>query len=44
METVCADNAILLDYLATEVALEEPEIGSTDPIFLIDNTFMHDKL
>jgi hypothetical protein len=25
------DNAILLDYLTSKVALEEPEIGSTDP-------------
>jgi len=30
-------NAILLDYLACEVALEEPEIGSTDPNIQIDN-------
>ena len=26
-----ADNAILLDYLTSEVALDEPAVGSTDP-------------
>jgi hypothetical protein len=31
------DNAILLDHLASEVAREEPEIGSTDPNIPIDN-------
>jgi hypothetical protein len=31
------DNAILLDYLSSKVALQEPEIGSTDPNLSIDN-------
>jgi len=31
------DNASLLDYLTSEVALEEPEIGSTYPNIPIDN-------
>jgi len=35
---------VLLDYLTTEVALEEPEIGSTDPNILIDNNCMDDEL
>jgi hypothetical protein len=30
-EAGSVDNAILLDYLASEVALEEPEVGSTEP-------------
>jgi len=30
MEAACGDNPILLDYLTSEVALEEPGIGSTD--------------
>jgi hypothetical protein len=30
MESACVDNAILLEYLASEVALEEPDIESTD--------------
>jgi hypothetical protein len=38
------DNAILLDYLASEVALEEPEIGSTDPNIPIDNNCTDDEL
>jgi hypothetical protein len=38
------DNAILLDYLSSEVALEEPEIGRTDPNILIDNSCMDDKM
>jgi hypothetical protein len=40
MVAACVDNAILLDYLASEVALEEPEIGRTDPNILIDNNCM----
>ena len=31
VEAVHVEHAIHLDYLASEVALEEPEIGSTDP-------------
>jgi len=37
VESAGVDNAILLDYLTSEVALEEPEIGSTDPNIPIDN-------
>jgi hypothetical protein len=33
-EAARIDNAILGDFLTTEVALEEPEIGSTNPTFL----------
>jgi len=38
------DNAILLEYLASVVAPEEPEIGSTDPNTLIDNNCKDDEL
>ena len=38
------DNVILLDYVASEVALQEPEIGSTDPNIPIDNNCTHDEL
>jgi len=31
VEAAPVDNAIPLDYFTSEVALEEPEIGSTDP-------------
>ena len=37
-------NAILLDYLTSKVALEEPEIGSTDPYIPIDNNCTDDEL
>jgi len=37
-------NAILLDYLTSEVALEEPEIGSTDPNIPIDHNCMDEEL
>jgi hypothetical protein len=37
LEAARVENAILLDYLASEVALEEPEIRSTDPNSPIDN-------
>ena len=37
VEAAHVDNAILLDYLTSEVALEEPEIRSTDPNIPIDN-------
>jgi hypothetical protein len=43
-EAASVDNAILLDYLTSEVALEEPEIGSTDPNILIDNNCTDDEL
>jgi len=38
------DNAILLDYLNSELALEEPEIGSTDSNIPIDNNCTDDEL
>jgi len=44
VEAVHVDNAILVDYLASEVAPEEPEIGSTDLNVPIDNNCMDDKL
>jgi len=44
VEAACVDNAILLDYLTSKVALEEPEIGSTDPNIPIDSNCMDDKL
>jgi hypothetical protein len=44
VEAACVDNGILLNYLASEVALEEPEMGSTDPNIPIDNNCMHDGL
>jgi hypothetical protein len=37
VEAARVDNAIILDYLASEVALEQPEIRSTDPNMPIDN-------
>ena len=43
-EAVCVDNAILHDYLTSEVALEEPEIQSTHPNIPIDNNSTDDKL
>jgi len=44
VEAARVDNANLLDYLAFEVGLEEPEIGSTDPNIPIDNNCMDDEL
>jgi len=44
VEAPRVENAILLDYLTSEVALEEPEIGSTDPNIPIDNNSPDDKL
>jgi len=44
VEAVRVDNAILLDYLTSEVALEKPEIGSTDPNIPIDNNCTDDEL
>jgi hypothetical protein len=34
---------LLTLYLTSEVALEKPEIGSTDPIIPIDNICMDDE-
>jgi hypothetical protein len=44
VEAARVDNPILLDYLASKVALEEPEIGSTDPHIPIDNNCTDDEL
>jgi hypothetical protein len=44
MEAAVVDNTILLDYMTSGVALEEPEIGSTDPNIRIDNNCMYDEL
>jgi hypothetical protein len=44
VEAVGVGNATLLDYLTCKVALEKPEIRTTDPNILIDNTCMDDKL
>jgi hypothetical protein len=43
VEAARVDNAILLVYVASEVALEEPEIGSTDPNISIDNNCRNDE-
>jgi len=43
-DSASLDNAILLDYLTSEVAHEEPEIGSTDPKIPIDNNYTDDEL
>jgi len=44
VEAVRVDNVILLDYLTSKVALEKPEIGSTDPNIPIDNNCTGDGL
>jgi hypothetical protein len=44
MEAVRVDHPILPDYLTSQVALEEPEIGSSDPNILIDNNCPEDAL
>jgi len=44
VKAVRVDNAILLDYLTSKVALEEPQIGSTEPNFPIDNNCTDDQL
>jgi len=44
LEAAHVDNAILLDYLTSEVALEKPEIRCTDPNIPIDNNCMDDEL
>jgi hypothetical protein len=43
-EAAGVDNAILLDYLTSEVAIEEPEIGSTDPNIPMDNNCTDDEM
>jgi len=44
VEAALVDDAILLDYLTSEVALEEPEIRSTDSNIPIDNNCTNDEL
>ena len=44
VRAVLVDNAILLDNLASEEALEEPEIGTTDPNIPIKNNCLDDEL
>jgi hypothetical protein len=44
VEAACLDNAIVLDYLASEMAPQEPEIRSTDTNIPIDNNCTNDKL
>jgi hypothetical protein len=44
VEAARVENAILLDYLASDVVLEELEIGRTDPKIAIDNNCTHDEL
>jgi hypothetical protein len=44
VEEVRVDNTILLDYWTSEVALEEPDIRSTDQNIQIDNNCTNDKL
>jgi len=44
VEAARVDNAILFHYLASEVALEEPGIASTDPNIPLDNNCTDDKL
>jgi len=44
VEAARVDNSILLDYLTSEVALEQPEIGSTDPNIPMDNNRTDDEV
>jgi hypothetical protein len=44
LETPRVDNAICLDNLTSEVAVEEPEITITNPIIPIDNNCTDNKL
>ena len=44
VKAVRVDNAILLNYLTSKMALEEPQIGSTEPNFPIDNNCTDDQL
>jgi len=44
VEAAHVDNAIFLEYLTSEVALEEAEIGSTDPNIPIDINCTDDEL
>jgi len=44
VEAARVDNAIHFDYLTSEVALVEPEIGRTDPKIPIDNNCTNNEL
>ena len=44
VEAASVENAILLNYLTSEVAPEDPEIRSTDPNIQIDNNCMDEEL
>jgi len=44
VEAARIENAILLDYLTSEVVVEEPEIGFKDPNIPIDINCTDDKL
>jgi len=44
VEAAHLNNSILLDYMTFKVAIEEPEIRSTDPKILIDNNCTDDEL
>jgi len=44
VEAARVDNAMLLEYLTSEVALQEPDIGSTDPNIPVENTWMDEQL
>jgi hypothetical protein len=44
MEASCVDNSVLLNYLASEVGVEEPENTSTDRKIRIDNNYTDEKL
>jgi hypothetical protein len=44
LEAERVDNAVLLDYFTSKVALEEPQIGSTDSNIPIDNNCTNDEL
>jgi hypothetical protein len=43
-EAARVDNTILLDYLTSEVPIEEPEIGSTDRNIPMDNKCTDDEM
>jgi hypothetical protein len=44
VEAEGVDNSHLLDYLTSELALEESEIGSTDSNIPMDNNCTYDEL
>jgi hypothetical protein len=44
MEAVSIDKVVLLDYMTSKEALEEPKIGRTDPSMPIDHNCMDEKL